>query len=847
MKQHHITVYSGCLSSRMTVVISVVLAVLANNAKAESITHTFNFCADSLSVNTMTSPDNKQYSLISYQGLETLDSPGTPALPMITARFIVPTLSRNHKISVTQFRQSHHVGLDYIPYPSQDKCPNYGVSAVFTTPDMASYTASDGTPAVRIMDNALWDGDCRILTVAVSPCGYNGKTNGISVCSDVEISIDFDMCSREEAGLLSTAPLINRKNLDIESQIVNAEDIPSEMRSPAKIYSRFPTEFKGNYYIITNASLVPYFHDLALWKRQKGYDVTVKSVESIINDSRFKPDGTSGREDNAAAVRSYLINEYNNKSGNIYCLLAGNDEAGLPIRYVKDMEIVSRESILPSDPYYNVPAGRTFTPTDNYLCDMTTNWNLYWDQGAKIYTCIADSVRVSMNIAVGRLMCRTRNEISNYTNKLILYESNPGYGDNDYLGRIFFSEQEDMDGESDIVLRGFNWYEEDQIDILKDHLITEGTAGPDGRNLITAMRNHGYVSIHGHGTPEMIGVSGCLIKRHNYYQKPPHTGITALDSYDIVPDYDILKIESGNGLDNLNNASKPFVLYSIACTTNPFDNYTSRDGSMFRDRYTYNMGESFTLGKYGGPAFLSNTRDGWVHTSARMEKNFGMAINEIQSPKIGWLENRSKELTTNSHIRLCHSLIGEPEFELWTKKPQSLGISFDVVGSAVRITGIGLKGSTISITDGVNKSAITNITDNYYSFPLSNFKSSTLVCSVWKTGHLPVIKLFANNGTLSDERSFIVRDAHIGKDNPYNVNAGGVLDVKAIDFIDVHDLSVSAGRINFNCDNVINVDTLIGRNKADINLCGDIVELKPGFSIESGSVLNISNPNYSKK
>ncbi len=842
MKQHHITVYSGCLSIRMTVVISVVLAVLANNAKAESITHTFNFCADSLSVSTTTSPDNKQYSLISYQGLETLDSPGTPALPMITARFIVPTLSRNHKIIVTQFRQSRHVGLDYIPYPSQDKCPNYGVSAVFTTPDMASYTASDGTPAVRIMDNALWDGDCRILTVAVSPCGYNGKTNGISVCSDVEISIDFDMCSREEAGLLSTAPLINRKNLDIESQIVNAEDIPSEMRSPAKIYSRFPTEFKGNYYIITNASLVPYFHDLALWKRQKGYDVTVKSVESIINDSRFKPDGTSGREDNAAAVRSYLINEYNNKSGNIYCLLAGNDEAGLPIRYVKDKNIARSEKILSSDPYYNVIKGITFIPTDNYFCDMTTNWNLYWDEGAKIYTCIEGSVRFSLNIAVGRLMCRTRNEISNYTNKLILYESNPGYGDNDYLGKIFFSEQEDMDGESDIVLRGFNWYEDGQIDVLKDYMITHGEPGPAGRDLVTAMRNHGFVSLHGHGSPECITMTGCNDSTHVNHKKWPRTGVTALDSYDI------LNIEPRNGLDNLNNVSKPFVLYSIACTTNPFDNYTSRDGSMFRDIYTYNMGESFTLGNYGGPAFLSNTRPGRVYASAQMEKDFGMAINETKSPKIGWLENRSKELYFDiSHIRLCHSLIGEPEFELWTQKPQSLDISFDVVGSAVRITGVGLKGSTISITDGVNKSAITNITDNYYSFPLSNFKSSTLVCSVWKTGHLPVIKLFANNGTLSDERSFIVRDAHIGKDNPYNVNAGGVLDVKAIDSIDVHDLSVSAGRINFNCDNVIKVDTFIGRNKADINLCGDIVELKPGFSIDSGSVLNISNPNYSKK
>lgn len=834
MRQHTES-NSVLLLNRMLVVMALVLVVLTNSAKAERITHRFNFCADSLAVSAKTSPDNTKYSLITYQGLEMLDSPGHPGLPVMTARFIVPTLSRNHKVSVNEFSNNQHVGLEYIPYPSQDKSPSSGEVSMFTKPDLVSYGLYDGTPIADVIDNSLWDGDCRIITVAISPCGYDGKSNEISFSNSVEISIDFDLCTKEEAGMLPNALIRNSKNLNLESHIVNIEDIPANMRKSTKA-DLIQSEFKGHYYIITNEKLVPYFKDLALWKQQKGYDVTVKSVESIVKDSRFSPNGTSGREDNAAAVRSFLINEYNNRSGKMYCLLAGNEEEGLPIRYVKDTYIAQREKILPTDPYYNVTKGITFVPTDNYFCDMTTNWNLYWDEGAKIYTQREREVPTSLDIAVGRLMCRTKKEINNYTKKLILYESNPGYGDNDYLGKIFFSEQEQMEGESDIVLGGFNWYEDDKIDVLQDYLITKDKPGPAGRDLITAIRDHGFVSLHGHGSPGVIAMSGCNDSTHVNHPRWPHTGVTALDSYDI------LNIEPRNGLENLNNYTKPFVMYSIACTTNPFDDYTYQSGGSFRDNYSYNMGESFTLGSnYGGPAFLSNSRYGWVGTSAWMEKNMGKAVTETQSPKIGWLENRSKELGGETHIRLCHSLIGEPEFELWLRKPQTLAISFDIAGTAARVTGFGLTGSIVSVTDGVDKLAIENVSSDYCSIPLGNLKPSILLCSVWKSGYLPLIKLFANNGTLSDSRSFIVRDAYIGRSNAYNIVVGGALNISAVDTVDVYNLSVSKGSADLRCDNAISVQKLTGKNNANIKLYGNTVELKSGFSIEKGSVLDVGN------
>ena len=199
--KHHPESNSVLFLNRMSVVIALVFVVLTNSAKAERITHRFNFCADSLAVSTKTSPDNTEYSLITYQGLETLDSPGHPSLPVKTVRFIVPTLSRNHKIFVNEFSNNKRERLEFIPYPSQDKSPSSGEVSAFTKPDLTSYGLYDGTPVADVIDNTLWDGDCRIITVAVSPCGYDGKSNEISVSNSVEISVDFDLCTKEEAGL----------------------------------------------------------------------------------------------------------------------------------------------------------------------------------------------------------------------------------------------------------------------------------------------------------------------------------------------------------------------------------------------------------------------------------------------------------------------------------------------------------------------------------------------------------------------------------------------------------------------------------------------------------------------
>ncbi len=67
------------------------------------------------------------------------------------------------------------------------------------------------------------------------------------------------------------------------------------------------------------------------------------------------------------------------------------------------------------------------------------------------------------------------------------------------------------------------------------------------------------------------------------------------------------------------------------------------------------------------------------------------------------------------------------------------------------------------------------------------------------------------------------------------------MDISAVDTVDVYNLSISKGSANLRCDNAISVQKLTGKNNASIKLCGNTVELKPGFSIEKGSVLHISN------
>lgn len=187
--------------------------------------------------------------------------------------------------------------------------------------------------------------------------------------------------------------------------------------------------------------------------------------------------------------------------------------------------------------------------------------------------------------------------------------------------------------------------------------------GVMGKSIINHMKGKGFSSWHGHGGPGGVETT----RNHGSY------GIAALDSY--VTSEIGIRDEDNNGLDNLNNNNYPQIIYSISCDNAPFDEYIDKNHPLAK--LPYNLAESFTIaGDYGGPCFLGNTRVGYVETSEKMEAQFIMAIKT--NPIVGKAENISKvqflalnpTYYTYKHIRTTHSIIGDPELEVWRENPK---------------------------------------------------------------------------------------------------------------------------------------------------------------------------------
>ena len=100
--------------------------------------------------------------------------------------------------------------------------------------------------------------------------------------------------------------------------------------------------------------------------------------------------------------------------------------------------------------------------------------------------------------------------------------------------------------------------------------------------------------------------------------------------------------------------------------------------------YDYNLGQTFTIaGKFGGPAYLGNTRDGLFPASRDLFVAFIYKIKDESKYNIGVSEAMSKdafnEKSDNKHFTcLSHNLLGCPEIEMWTGNPQIMNDSVTI-------------------------------------------------------------------------------------------------------------------------------------------------------------------------
>lgn len=779
--------------------------------------------------------DGENYSKILWNGMTSEGVPGAPELPVKYLKFFVPTYCKGISVQLKSAMPGIVLTPSYDPYPGQEPQPSNLSEAIWTAPEEELYNTSVTTPSLSVKEESFLDGFNHVVTVAVSPVVYSANDSTLTGYGDITFTVSYEECGEEE---METKPIIPRQYrpyFSLDNGIIDPLGI---RQSNARRFASSTTSTASNagyYYIITPESLKDALLDLKTWKAQKGYQVELVTIDSILTMPGFSVDSTQiayGNKlvDEAACLRAYLTREFQDK-GFFHCLLVGNYKTSMPIRKFISSNV---NKIIEGNPF-----SEGLIPSDWYFTNLTRMFNLSKDYHMPIYLSILPS-GFSSDISVGRLLCSTPEEIGNWFYKLKLYEANPGYGDNDYLGKtLFFEQAQDFIGCSNQLRTMLTNYFDSIIYCPDKQSEIPPSFGPTGAEIIEEISKVGLSHWYGHGVPPGIAVA---TGKYN---------ITSEDSvYNLIkPDDADLKDELRNGLDNLMNFRKPSVVYSISCDNNPFDYMVASYGNKIKSwECRYNLGEAFTVAnKSGGPLFLGNTRWGWVISSSTLENYFFEGI--LQNREIGFAENYSKFQSSQPHLCATHSIIGDPEMELWIGKPKDLEVYIEYANNSVYLEGDQLEGATMCFYDGLGHSTSYKVDSDEVYFSLldlpGEFDKKSIVVSVWKTGYLPTIRLFGHNTYETSFKKFIVRDAElgyqffVGSSEDYIIGNGGNLEVKALDKITVkHCFSVdNGGVVELECDNDVFLDGGTVKSGGTMKVTGKRIVIGKNFTVEKGGNL----------
>ena len=475
--------------SRLRHTVVALLFALSISAVNAQISYTATFDQHLLTTDTV-SENGDSYLRLRYPDLWTQSAAGMPELPVHYLRFSVPCDATDFTVSVTG--ETTTATRYTLPvYPTQPPIPSDRNTSeqLFVSPDSTVYSNNRYWPAVpvQVVDEGFLDGDNHIVTVAVWPISYAPTDGEILFRNSVTVRLDYSV---KNAGSENPSRLraISRIATGRNNVRWGREEAKRIVVNPAQIDGFAPATATRSasprtvttlpdfeYTVVTNRELAPAFDRLIGWKRQKGYSAGVVCIEDILACPDFQGgDLVSNIDDDAGKLRAYL--KYTYDSGSLrYALLAG-DYTVLPIRYgcgdhnYSSTKIVSNNSKI---------------PTDIYFSDFNGNWNKDGDDHYGEST--HDKVDFYPEIFVGRLLCTSRQEIANYTEKLIRYERNPGNGDYSYLQKAFYCQSDQMqrDNEAGIIKSawGTTFYQDTVIEEFPSYE-TQSVTKPTGADVI---------------------------------------------------------------------------------------------------------------------------------------------------------------------------------------------------------------------------------------------------------------------------------------------------------------------------------------------------------------------------
>ncbi|MDD4636905.1 MAG: C25 family peptidase propeptide domain-containing protein, partial [Bacteroidales bacterium] len=308
----------------------LVFLIVSSSLKSQ-ISHKVSFTEKELTFEKVLGENKQEYMKVNYSGLSSQGIEGTPELPIKYIKVRVPVMANNISITIEKITKQN-IPLSAGVYPAQPDIPMSSLQPFpFVDREPAVYNSDNGFPneIVSIVGNGYLLGNIHIIDLAISPVVYYPKENRLELNSEISFRINYsvsEMASKNEGMLI-----INRKsgkniNIDLNNMVVNPDFKEPAINTGSSISTRSISSISlpvYEYVVITNEALKPCFNRLISWKRTKGYNAGVVTMEEILADNGITgdPASTYALNDSAGKLRQYLT--YAEELGTNYVLLGG--------------------------------------------------------------------------------------------------------------------------------------------------------------------------------------------------------------------------------------------------------------------------------------------------------------------------------------------------------------------------------------------------------------------------------------------------------------------------------------------------------------------------------------------
>lgn len=780
--------------------LAVALSIPVSGFCEKSFEHTVSFDISEFSTDTVTC-DSSKYISIRYGSMSNGSGQvGDPALPVKIVSLSVPLNTTGFKVEVVSKNGGVTRPLPYSVEPiAQPKTTGVSLDSLFVQPGIPAPLPLPKeylvTPVVTNEDYA--DGCNHIVTVALAPLDYKTTSfsKRVTLYENIVLRVSYEECSAEQLAVKPLVPEVMQSQAYVKTLVDNPYSV--RINSPAPNTDNADIK-RLPYFIITSEKLKESFKDLALWKREKGYKVKIITMDSIYASPYVtNGDTITGINDEAGKLRAYLMHLFK-EYGRSFVLLGG-DYTQVPIRYSK--------------------YGRRFFPCDWYFSELNSNWD--YNQNGILGEVADDYIGMEPELILSRLICFEKYQVKQYIDKLIRYEANPGNGDPSYLGKMFSSLQKDWFSvvvNKDDIPQNMGL---EETKVLED---LENQPYPTGSDIINMLNeNHyGFISFNGHGAPNMIETTRCIVEEG----VEETFGINAHSSHKEWKPADPRHNSHNYHLDRLKNTDHPAIGYSTSCSTCPFDRMEGFfDDGKQPTMGTFCFGSSFTCGwRYGGPAFISNTREGYVVSSSELFNVFSRQLTLYDH--IGICQDNARRIYAKGdngperkkYVALVNHEVGEPEFDVWLGVPQINNFLISSFNGRTVLFGSNFKNSHMVISD---RTQLLNKLCEENTIDVSNYTNKCI--SFWRKNHLPNI-IFIGNGSLSDNSysTYYVTHAFLGvdKDSEFSVQRKN-LTFQVFRGISGKNFNIAnQSNVNLSCPKEINLDGVKISSESVLNVVG---------------------------